>query len=95
MKYSFIGMAEVEDIDTVVTLSSAMVGTTDKEVMETIELLARFGITVETAKEDMDGYYDALNSDGCCGCNDCNADDSELVEELDRIFRSGIISQQN
>lgn len=95
MKYSFIGMAEVEDIDAVVTLSGAMVGTTDKEVMETIELLARFGITVETAKEDMDEYYDALNSDGCCGCNDCNADDSELVEELDRIFRSGIISQQN
>ena len=39
MKYSFIGMAEVEDIDAVVTLSSAMVGTADKEVMETIELL--------------------------------------------------------
>ena len=30
MKYSFIGMAEVEDIDAVVTLSGAMVGTTDK-----------------------------------------------------------------
>lgn len=43
MKYSFIGMAEVEDIDAVVTLSSAMVGTADKEVMETIELLAHFG----------------------------------------------------
>lgn len=92
MKYSFIGMAE--DIDAVVTLSGAMVGTTDKEVMETIELLARFGITVETAKEDMDEYYDALNSDGYCGCNDCNTDDSDLVEELDKIFRSGIISQQ-
>ena len=33
-----------------------------------------------TAKEDMDEYYDALNSDGYCGCNDCNADDSELVK---------------
>lgn len=31
MKYSFIGMAEVEDIDAVVTLSSAMVGTADKK----------------------------------------------------------------
>ena len=39
MKYSFIGMAEVEDIDAVVTLSSAMVGTADKEVMETIDCL--------------------------------------------------------
>ena len=95
MKYSFIGMAEVEDIDTVVTLSSAMVGTTDDEIMETIDLLAHYGITVETAKEDMSAYYDALGSDGYCGCNDCYADDSELVEELDRIFRSGIISQQN
>lgn len=95
MKYSFIGMAEVEDIDVVVTLSVAMVGTTDKEVMETVELLDRFGITVETAREDMDEYYDALNCDGCCGCNDCNFDDSELVQELDSIFRSGIISQQD
>ena len=64
MKYSFIGMAEVEDIDTVVTLSSAMVGTTDDEIMETIDLLAHYGITVETAKEDMSAYYDALGSDG-------------------------------
>lgn len=95
MKYSFIGMAEVEDIDTVVTLSCAMVGTTDKKVMETIELLDRFGITVETAREDMDEYYDALNCDGCCCCNECNFDDSELVQELDSIFRSGIISQQD
>ena len=63
MKYSFIGMAEVEDIDTVVTLSSAMVGTTDDEIMETIDLLAHYGITVETAKEDMSAYYDALGSD--------------------------------
>ena len=94
MKYSFIGMAEVEDIDAVVTLSSAMVGTTDKEVMETIELLARFGITVETAKEDMDEYYDALDCEENCGCEECNVDDSEIIRELDRIFRSGIISQQ-
>lgn len=68
MKYSFIGMAEVEDIDAVVTLSSAMVGTADKEVMETIELLAHFGITVKTAKEDMDEYYDALDCEENCGC---------------------------
>lgn len=95
MKYSFIGMAEVEDIDAVVTLSDAMVGTTDKEVMETIELLDRFGITVETARGDMDEYYDALNCGGCCGCHGCNLDDSELVQELDSIFRSGIISQQD
>lgn len=95
MKYSFIGMAEVEDIDTVVTLSSAMVGTTDKEVMETIELLAHFGITVKTAKEDMDEYYDALDCEENCGCEESNVDDSEIIRELDRIIRSGIISQQN
>ena len=94
MKYSFIGMAEVEDIDAVVTLSSAMVGTADKEVMETIELLAHFGITVKTAKEDMDEYYDALDCEENCGCEECNVDDSEIIRELDRIFRSGIISQQ-
>lgn len=93
MKYSFIGMAE--DIDAVVTLSGAMVGTTDKEVMETIELLAHFGITVKTAKEDMDVYYDALDCEENCGCEECNVDDSKIIRELDRIFRSGIISQQN
>lgn len=87
MKYSFIGMAEVEDIDAVVTLSSAMVGTTDKEVMETIELLARFGITVETAKEDMDEYYDALGSDGYCGCDDSSMDDTQIIKELDKLIR--------
>lgn len=90
MKYSFIGMAEVEDIDAVVTLSSAMVGTADKEVMETIELLAHFGITVKTAKEDMDEYYDALDCEENCGCEECNVDDSEIIRELDRIFRSGM-----
>ena len=79
MKYSFIGMAEVEDIDTVVTLSSAMVGTTDDEIMETIDLLAHYGITVETAKEDMSAYYDALGSDGYCGCDDSSMDDTQIT----------------
>lgn len=67
MKYSFIGMAEVEDIDAVVTLSSAMVGTTDKEVMETIELLAHFGITVETANgyDSMFEYYQKIGVKRC------------------------------
>lgn len=51
MKYSFIGMAEVEDIDAVVTLSSAMVGTADKEVMETIELLAHLELPSRQQKK--------------------------------------------
>ena len=87
MKYSFIGMAEVEDIDTVVTLSSAMVGTTDDEIMETIDLLAHYGITVETAKEDMAAYYDALGNDGYCGCDDSSMDDTQIIKELDKLIR--------
>ena len=87
MKYSFIGMAEVEDIDTVVTLSSAMVGTTDDEIMETIDLLAHYGITVETAKEDMSAYYDALGSGGYCGCDDSSMDDTQIIKELDKLIR--------
>ena len=83
MKYSFIGMAEVEDIDAVVTLSGAMVGTTDDEIMETIDLLAHYGIMVETAKEDMSAYYDALGSDGYCGCDDSSMDDTQIIKELD------------
>ena len=87
MKYSFIGMAEVEDIDAVVTLSSAMVGTTDDEIMETIDLLAHYGIMVETAKEDMSAYYDALGSDGYCGCDDSSMDDTQIIKELDKLIR--------
>ena len=87
MKYSFIGMAEVEAIDTGVTLSSAMVGTTDDEIMETIDLLAHYGITVETAKEDMSAYYDALGSDGYCGCDDSSMDDTQIIKELDKLIR--------
>lgn len=87
MKYSFIGMAEVEDIDAVVTLSGAMVGTTDDEIMETIDLLAHYGIMVETAKEDMSAYYDALGSDGYCGCDDSSMDDTQIIKELDKLIR--------
>ena len=87
MKYSFIGMAEVEDIDAVVTLSGAMVGTTDDEIMETIDLLAHYGIMVETAKEDMSAYYDALGSDGYCGCDDSSMDDTQIIQELDKLIR--------
>lgn len=87
MKYSFIGMAEVEDIDAVVTLSGTMVGTTDDEIMETIDLLAHYGIMVETAKEDMSAYYDALGSDGYCGCDDSSMDDTQIIKELDKLIR--------
>lgn len=88
MKYAFIGMAEVEDIDVVVTLSNAMVATTDQEIVETIELLDRFGIEVETATEDMHPYYEVLNCREDCDCDHCNMDDTEMIKELDRIFRS-------
>lgn len=89
MKYSFIGMAEAEDIDTVVTLSGAMVGTTDEEVMETIHLLAYFGIKVETAKEDMGDYYDALGSD------DGILNDTRIINELDLFIRMASCRQQD
>lgn len=88
MKYAFIGMAEVEDIDVVVTLSNAMVATTDQEIVETIELLDRFGIEVETATEDMNEYYEVLSCREHCDCDNCNMDDAEMIKELDRIFRS-------
>ena len=88
MKYAFIGMAEVEDIDVVVTLSNAMVATTDQEIVETIELLDRFGIEVETATEDMNEYYEVLSCREHCDCDNCNMDDTEMIKELDRIFRS-------
>ena len=87
MKYSFIGMAEVEDINTVVTLSGAMVGTTYDEIMETIDLLAHYGITIETAKEDMAAYYDALGSDGYCESDDSSMDDTQIIKELDKLIR--------
>ena len=88
MKYAFIGMAEVEDIDVVVTLSNAMVATTDQEIIETIELLDRFGIEVETATEDMNEYYEVLSCREHCDYDNCNMDDTEMIKELDRIFRS-------
>ncbi len=56
-----------------------------QEILNSSARFAHFGITVKTAKEDMDGYYDALDCEENCGCEECNVDDSEIIRELDRI----------
>lgn len=56
MKFAFVGMAEVEDVDVVVTLMSDMVGDCEETIMDNIIMLGEHGITVETANDDMAGY---------------------------------------
>ena len=56
-----------------------------QEIPNSSARFAHFGITVKTAKEDMDEYYDALDCEENCGCEECNVDDSEIIRELDRI----------
>lgn len=53
MKFAFVGMAEVEDVDVVVTLMSDMVGDCEETIMDNIIMLGEHGITVETANDDM------------------------------------------
>lgn len=48
MKFAFVGMAEVEDVDVVVTLMSDMVGDCEETIMDNIIMLGEYGITVET-----------------------------------------------
>ena len=48
MKFAFVGMAEVEDVDVVVTLMSDMVGDCEETIMDNIIMLGEHGITVET-----------------------------------------------
>lgn len=56
MKFAFVGMAEVEDVDVVVTLMSDMVGDCEETIMDNIIMLGEYGITVETVNNDMAGY---------------------------------------
>lgn len=55
MKFAFVGMAEVEDVDVVVTFMSDMVGDCEETIMDNIIMLGEHGITVETANDDMAG----------------------------------------
>ena len=64
MKFAFVGMAEVEDVDVVVTLMSDMVGDCEETIMDNIIMLGEHGITVETAYDDMAGYYQKMEQAG-------------------------------
>lgn len=64
MKFAFVGMAEVEDVDVVVTLMSDMVGDCEETIMDNIIMLGEHGITVETANDDMAGYYQKMEQAG-------------------------------
>ena len=61
---SFVGMAEVEDVDVVVTFMSDMVGDCEETIMDNIIMLGEHGITVETANDDMAGYYQKMEQAG-------------------------------
>ena len=58
------GMTEVEDVDVVVTLMSDMVGDCEETIMDNIIMLGEHGITVETANDDMAGYYQKMEQAG-------------------------------
>lgn len=64
MKFAFVGMAEVEEVDVVVTLMSDMVGDCEETIMDNIIMLGEHGITVETANDDMAGYYQKMEQAG-------------------------------
>ena len=64
MKFAFVGMAEVEDVDVVVTFMSDMVGDCEETIMDNIIMLGEHGITVETANDDMAGYYQKMEQAG-------------------------------
>ena len=64
MKFAFVGMAEVEDVDVVVTLMSDMVGDCEETIMDNIIMLGEYGITVETVNDDMAGYYQKMEQAG-------------------------------
>ncbi len=64
MKFAFVGMAEVEDVEVVVTLMSDMVGDSEETIMDNIIMLGEYGITVETVNDDMDGYYQKMEQAG-------------------------------
>lgn len=57
-------MAEVEDVDVVVTFMSDMVGDCEETIMDNIIMLGEHGITVETANDDMAGYYQKMEQAG-------------------------------
>ena len=54
-------MAEVEDVDVVVTLMSDMVGDCEETIMDNIIMLGEYGITVETVNDE---YGWILSEDG-------------------------------
>ena len=62
MKFAFVGMAEVEDVDVVVTFMSDMVGDCEETIMDNIIMLGEHGI--ETANDDMAGYYQKMEQAG-------------------------------
>lgn len=64
MKFAFVGMAEVEDVDVVVTFMSDMVGDCEETIMDNIIMLGEYGITVETVNNDMAGYYQKMEQAG-------------------------------
>ena len=64
MKFAFVGMAEVEDVDVVVTLMSDMVGDCEESIIDNIIMLGEHGITVETANDDI--YQITVATDAAC-----------------------------
>ena len=54
----------VNGVDVVVTLMSDMVGDCEETIMDNIIMLGEHGITVETANDDMAGYYQKMEQAG-------------------------------
>ena len=61
---SLIGSRFGVQVDVVVTFMSDMVGDCEETIMDNIIMLGEHGITVETANDDMAGYYQKMEQAG-------------------------------
>ena len=66
----------------VVTLMSDMVGDCEETIMDNIIMLGEHGITVETANDDMAGYYQKMEQAGKKEDNGVYTDDNGNEEYI-------------
>ena len=91
MKFAFVGMAEVEDVDVVVTLMSDMVGDCEETIMDNIIMLGEHGITVETANDDIEQFFDKVNHDKLIQILREQVNDSTTLNLIRKYLKAGVM----
>ena len=88
MKFAMIGAGYEEGVEAVVTMMSAMIGSDEEDIRDTLITLGKHNIEVETITDDLEDYYKEIYGVNHA-CEECDQKETcNLIQTILHLYEA-------